>query len=160
MGQLTVRGHDVPAGLLDRAPRQLRSLIGTLARGVSFNADPVDPTWAPGAGGYLTTPVDLVHFASALMNGQLVSADFAASISEPYRLSNGESVPRSLGWILGDFDGHTVLSNMGSDWNGSSALWVLPADDFAIAVSTNKGFEQPSELIEALATIWRGLASR
>lgn len=128
--------------------------------GVPFNADPVDPTWAPGAGGYLTTPVDLVHFASALMNGQLVSADYAASITEPYRLSNGESVPRSLGWILGDFDGHTVLSNMGSDWNGSSALWVLPADGFAIAVSTNKGFEQPSELIEALAIIWRGLPSR
>jgi CubicO group peptidase (beta-lactamase class C family) len=123
--------------------------------GVPFNADPVDPSWAPGAGGYLTTPVDLVRFASALMDGQLLSADYVASIAEPYRLSNGESVPRSHGWILGDFNGHTTLSNLGSDWNGSSALWVLPADSLAIAVSTNKGFEQPGELVEALAVIWR-----
>lgn len=123
--------------------------------GVPFNADPVDPTWAPGAGGYLTTPLDLVRFAWALLAGRLLPLDSIARLTEPRRHSSGESPPRSFGWILGEFAGHTVLHDLGSDWNGSSALWVLPADRFAIAVSTNKGFEQPTSLIEALARLWR-----
>lgn len=122
--------------------------------GVPFNADPVDPTWSPGAGGYLTTPVDLVRFAAALMDGRLLPADHVTSIQQPYRLSNGESVQRTHGWLLDDYEGHTVLQVLGSDWNGSSALWVVPAEGLAIAISTNKGFEQPSQLIEALAQLW------
>lgn len=132
---------------------QARHLSATSV-GVPFNADPVDPTWAPGAGGYLTTPVDLVRFADALIDGRLLPADYFTRIPVPYRLTNGESVQRSHGWLLGEFEGRTVLHVLGSDWNGSSGLWVLPTDGFAIAVSTNKGFEQPRQLIESLAQVW------
>ena len=121
---------------------------------VPFNADPVDPSWSPGAGGYLTTPVDLVRFASALMDGRLLPVEYVARMTEPYRLASGEPVPRTHGWVLDEFQGRTVLQVLGSDWNGSSGLWVLPADGFAIAVSTNKGFEQPGHLVEDLAQVW------
>ncbi len=122
---------------------------------VPFNADPVDPSWSPGAGGYLTTPVDLVRFASALLEGRLLPAERVARIPHPYVLSTGETVPRSHGWLLDDFDGHVVLNVFGSDWNGSSGLWVLPDEFLVVAISTNKGFEQPSELAERLARLWR-----
>lgn len=72
----------------------------------------------------------------------------------PHRLSTGEVSARSHGWVLGEQGGRTVLQTFGSDWNGSSGLWVLPDDAFVIAVSTNKGFEQPAELVEDLARLW------
>ena len=64
-------------------PRHLRST----AVGVPFNADPVDPSWSPGAGGYLTTPVDLVRFASALMAGRLLPSDYVARMQVPHLLA-------------------------------------------------------------------------
>jgi glycogen synthase len=56
---LQVQGHAVPAGLVDRAPQKLRSPLGTLARGISFNAHEVDAdvvhchTWYSHFGGIL-----------------------------------------------------------------------------------------------------------
>lgn len=126
---------------------------------VPFNADPVDPTWSPGAGGYLTTPVDLVRFASALVDGRLLPKAYVSRIPEPYRLANGERVERTHGWVLDEFEGRKVLVVLGSDWNGSSGLWVLPDDGFAISISTNKGFEQPGRLVEGLAEVWSKRAS-
>jgi glycogen synthase len=57
---LEVRGHQVPPGLLDGAPEQLRSPLGAMARGLSFNATPVEAqvvhchTWYSHFGGILT----------------------------------------------------------------------------------------------------------
>jgi len=59
LGQLSVTGHSVPAGLLEPTPTRLRSPLGTLARCVSFNASPVDAqvvhchTWYSHFGGIL-----------------------------------------------------------------------------------------------------------
>jgi starch synthase len=59
-GSLDVTGHGVPAGLLDAAPEELRSPLGALARGVSFNTAPTDAqvvhchTWYSHFGGILT----------------------------------------------------------------------------------------------------------
>jgi serine beta-lactamase-like protein LACTB len=131
-------------------PRHLQST----ELGVLFNADLVDPSWSPGAGGYLTTPIDLVRFASVLMAGRLLPPDFVAQIPVPHELATGEQSSRSFGWVLGKVNGSNILQVLGSDWNGSSGLWVLPAEGFAIAVSTNKGFEQPSQLVESLARLW------
>lgn len=122
--------------------------------GVPFNADPVDPSWAPGAGGYLTTPVDLAHFAIALMDGDLLPPDTLAHIPGSHTLPTGETSGRSHGWVVEETNGGTVIKVFGSDWNGSSGLWVLPAHGFAIAISTNKAFEQPSPLAEDLARLW------
>jgi CubicO group peptidase (beta-lactamase class C family) len=125
-----------------------------------FNADPTDPSWSPGAGGYLTTPVDLVRFAAALMDGRLLPTEYVSRIPQPYRLTSGEPVQRTHGWVLDEFEGRTVLQVLGSNWNGSSGLWVVPDEGFAIAVSTNKGFEQPGQLVEALAQVWTRSISR
>lgn len=60
----------------------------------------------------------------------------------------------ATGGVLSEENGRTILPTLGSDWNGSSGLWVLPDAGSAIAVSTNKGFEQPAALVEGLADLW------
>ncbi len=58
-GALEVKGHQAPEGLVDRAVKQLRPPLDTLARCVSFNAEPVDAdvvhchTWYSHFGGIL-----------------------------------------------------------------------------------------------------------
>ncbi len=90
-----------------------------------------------------------------LLPGELVSQMF-----ERHTLMSGELSNRSYGWVLADIDGQTVPMVAGSDWNGSSALWIQPDDRFAIAVSTNLGFEQPRDPLEGLARLWEHLPKK
>ncbi len=53
--------------------------------GVPFNADPVDPSWAPGAGGYLTTPLDLVCLREPLWTGRCFPASWFRKCSNDTR---------------------------------------------------------------------------
>jgi CubicO group peptidase (beta-lactamase class C family) len=122
--------------------------------GTVFNADPVDPTWSPGAGGYLSTPTDLVRFALTLLAGKLLPDSLVAESPQPLRLPNGTIVNRRLGWLV-DLDPQgSIFHVFGSDWNGSSSLLVIPNKRMAVAVSTNKGFEQPGALVDSLVQIW------
>jgi CubicO group peptidase (beta-lactamase class C family) len=118
------------------------------------NADPVDPSWAIGAGSYLGTPVDLVRFALALVDGRLLRDGYVDSALAQVTLTGtGEPTGRTLGgWVVDTAGGGTVQV-LGSSWNGSFGLAVVPATGVAVAVASNIEFDQPAELIARILDV-------
>jgi CubicO group peptidase (beta-lactamase class C family) len=59
-------------------------------------ADPLDESWEPGAGNYLTTPTDLVRFAIALESATLIKESLRAQefANQPLR----DGTPSGRGW--------------------------------------------------------------
>jgi CubicO group peptidase (beta-lactamase class C family) len=122
--------------------------------GQPSNADPVDPSWAIGAGSYLGTPGDLVRFALSLMEGRLLRETYrdSAFASAPLR-ATGEPTGRALGgWVL-EPDGGNVARLLGSTWNGSFGVAVDPSRGIAVAIASNIEFDQPTELVEEVIAL-------
>jgi serine beta-lactamase-like protein LACTB, mitochondrial len=121
------------------------------------NADPVDPSWAIGAGSYLGTPADLVRFALALTGGRLLRGTYRDSALAPAMLTaTGRPTGRSLGGWLLDPDGRGVPRMLGSTWNGSFALAADSVTGLVVAIASNIEFDQPADLIARVLELWRG----
>jgi len=116
-------------------------------------ADPVDESWEPGAGNYLTTPSDLVRFAVALQSGKLLGDSLRALEFANQPLRDGTPSGRGWGWLLGSIDGTAAPRVIGSNWTGSSAVMMVPAWNVVVALSSNLEFEQPGDVVAALARI-------
>jgi CubicO group peptidase (beta-lactamase class C family) len=118
------------------------------------NADPVDPSWAIGAGSYLGTPGDLARFALALTGGRLLLGTYrdSAFAAVPLR-ATGEPTARALGgWVL-DPEGGDVARLLGSTWNGSFGVGVDPSRGIAVAIASNIEFDQPAELVKEVIAL-------
>jgi CubicO group peptidase (beta-lactamase class C family) len=112
------------------------------------NADPVDPSWAIGAGSYLGTPADLVRFALALAEGTVLRGTYRDSVFAAAPLAaTGEPTGRALGGWVRDPDGKGMARLLGSTWNGSFGVAVDSASSFVVAVASNIEFDQPDGLI-------------
>ncbi|MFL5472477.1 MAG: serine hydrolase domain-containing protein [Gemmatimonadales bacterium] len=118
------------------------------------NADPVDPSWAIGAGNYLGTPSDLIRFALALLSGRLLQSRYRDSAFAPAPLTaTGEPTGRALGgWLLDTKD--SLPQVLGSTWNGSFGLAVDPRTGLAVAVASNIELDQPTELFDRIIKSW------
>ncbi len=119
------------------------------------NADPVDPSWALGAGNYLGTPTDLVRFALSLMAGSLLDPTHRAlDFADAPLAATGSPTGRTLGdWVVRtDRDG--VLQVLGSSWNGSFGLAVVPSIGLAVAVASNVELDQPADLVGRIIDAW------
>ncbi|MBN4046517.1 beta-lactamase family protein [bacterium AH-315-P15] len=66
---------------------------GEVIRSEMFDAS---NKWA--GGGFLSTPQDLVHFANALVQGELVSEEGREALFQPAPFPNGEETSYALGW--------------------------------------------------------------
>ena len=120
------------------------------------NADPVDPSWAIGAGNYLGTPTDLVRFALALMDRQLLRGSYRDSSFTPAVLiATGQPTGRALGGWLLDSTAAGGPRILGSTWNGSFALAVEPRSRIAVALASNVELEQPGELVTRILEMMR-----
>jgi serine beta-lactamase-like protein LACTB, mitochondrial len=121
-------------------------------------ADPVDMSWEPGAGNYLTTPTDLVRFANALLAGTILADSLRAQEFADQPLRDGKPSGRGWGWSPGSVDGVFAPRMVGSNWTGSSAIMIVPAWNVAVALSSNLEFEQPIDLVADIARIAVGRA--
>lgn len=119
------------------------------------NADPIDPSWAPGAGGYRSSPADLARYAIAYLDHRLVSDSMTTYLLAEARKRDGTGTGRAHGdWVLQAADGMQTAEVLGSDWSGSMGLVLVPGRRLAIAIGTNVGFEQPQALADELRKIW------
>lgn len=120
------------------------------------NADPVDPSWAIGAGSYLGPPSDLVRFGLALLDGRLLGAPYRDSAFAAAALTaTGEPTGRTLGGWVRD-DAHPDVARMlGSTWNGSFGLAVDRRCDVVVAIASNIEFDQPGELVDRVLELVR-----
>lgn len=123
------------------------------------NADPVDPSWAIGAGSYVGTPSDLVRFGLSLIEGRLLRrAHRDSAFAEAALTKTGQPTGRTLGGWLLDVEGGDMPRVLGSSWNGSFGLAVVPAAGLAVAVASNIELDQPAELIAAIVDLWQAAA--
>lgn len=133
------------------------------------DAPAVDLSCILPAGGFLSTPSDLVRFGSAMVGGALLDPAIAEELLTPVRLHSGEPTGQALGWTvrripmgaggtptriagqgLGDAVRRRPLSATtvgGHASGGTAALMIVPEHRIAIAVATNVSGAQNVSLL-------------
>lgn len=99
------------------------------------NPREVSPIWA--AGGFVTTPTDLVNMTKAYSNGYLKS-NIVKKMFESQTLLSGEKTNVGIGWRIGsDMEGRNVIEHAGVTEGTRSVISYFPDEDIAISVMTN-----------------------
>jgi len=100
-----------------------------------------DYSCVAGAGAFLSTPTDLVRFASAILKPGLLKAETIAVFQTPIRLMSGTPSTYALGWTVGSVplagEPARIVSHRGSPAGGSVSLLTFPDLGLAIAVAAN-----------------------
>lgn len=99
------------------------------------NPRDVSSIWA--AGGFVTTPTDLVNMTKAYSNGYLTSG-IVKKMFESQTLLSGEKTNVGIGWRIGtDMEGRNIIEHAGVTEGTRSVISYFPDEDVAISVMTN-----------------------
>jgi CubicO group peptidase (beta-lactamase class C family) len=99
------------------------------------NPRDVSSIWA--AGGFVTTPTDLVNLTKAYSNGYLNST-IVKTIFESQTLLSGEKTNVGIGWRIGsDMEERNIIEHAGVTEGTRSVVSYFPDEDIAISVITN-----------------------
>jgi serine beta-lactamase-like protein LACTB len=161
-----------PAGMVNTGIDDTHLIIKNRARGYIYdgesgqlrNADLHDPSDRVPAGGFLTTPEDLINFVIALTNGKLVTRKaFEEMIAHP-RLSDGSLSLYGMGWGLYEPDdkyyGFTEVMHGGGTPGVSNRLtmYLSGEKNIFIAIMTNlQGMENRGNISAEIARILFGI---
>jgi serine beta-lactamase-like protein LACTB, mitochondrial len=135
-----------------------RAAFGTLRR-----SQPLDMSCPMAAGGFLSTPTELVRFGFAMLNHTILDSATVARFWTPQRLKSGAPTTYGYGWqvrnvSLGAKDegpNTRMVSHGGSVIGGQASLIILPDHDLVVAVMIN-GSGDPSGLAIDIARYFRG----
>lgn len=117
-----------------------RAAFGTLRRGQD-----IDMSCPMAAGGFLSTPTDLVRFGFAMLNHTILDSATVDLFWTPQRLKSGAPTTYGYGWSirnvsLGAKDegpSTRMIRHGGGVIGGRSALLILPEEDLVVAVMMN-----------------------
>jgi serine beta-lactamase-like protein LACTB, mitochondrial len=133
-----------------------RADLGMLRQGQT-----VDMSCPMAAGGFLSTPTELVRFGYAMLNRTLLDSATVDLFWTPQRLKTGAPTEYGFGWSidnvrLGDDAAATtrMIGHGGAVLGGQASLMIFPEEDMVVAVMTN-GRGDPSGLARAIAGIFR-----
>lgn len=102
---------------------------------VITNPREVSSIWA--AGGFVTTPTDLVNMTKAYSNGYLTK-NIVNKIFESQTLLSGEKTNVGIGWRIGlDMEERNIIEHAGVTEGTRSVISYFPDDDMAISLVTN-----------------------
>jgi serine beta-lactamase-like protein LACTB, mitochondrial len=109
-----------------------------------------------GAGGFLSTPSDLVRFGMAFNSGKLLKPATVRMLQTSLRLTSGEETGYGLGW---DLDAASLagqpVTRVGHDGEyflgGSTSFATFPERGIVVAVMTNTSFADMSALASTIA---------
>lgn len=102
-----------------------------------ITARPINMEIVSTAGGFCSTPIDLMRWTQTLHYSDFLSPQSRREMIEPARLADGRKVPYSLGLQWRRFGGHRALSHGGSIWGFSSAVAHFPDDAVTVALMVN-----------------------
>jgi serine beta-lactamase-like protein LACTB, mitochondrial len=109
-----------------------------------------------GAGGFLSTPSDLVRFGLAITSGKLLQPATVTLLQTPQRLASGEESGYALGWDLETVSLAGESARMvGHDGEffigGSTSLMTFPDRGLVVAVTTNTSFADVAAIASKVA---------
>jgi CubicO group peptidase (beta-lactamase class C family) len=114
-----------------------RDYIARLVNAPNVNLAPVAP-----ASGFLSTADDLNQAAQQILEPGFFSQESIDLFHEPYKLSTGQQLNSSFGWLSTiDRDGRKLLGQAGSTIGGSSVIAVYPEEKLVVSVCSNLGDE-------------------
>lgn len=116
-----------------------RAAFGTLRRGQD-----IDMSCPMAAGGFLSTPTELVKFGLAMHSGQLLDTATVRLFWTPQRLKSGAPTEYGYGWSIQnvrltpkDPAPTRVIGHGGAVLGGRAYLMIVPEEDLVISVMTN-----------------------
>ncbi|GAB4453478.1 MAG: hypothetical protein Fur0028_08920 [Bacteroidales bacterium] len=91
--------------------------------------------WA--AGGFVSTPTDLVNMTKAYSNGYL-GTNTVRKMFESQTLLSGEKTNVGIGWRIGmDMEGRNIIEHAGVTEGTRSVISYFPDEDMAVSIMTN-----------------------
>jgi serine beta-lactamase-like protein LACTB, mitochondrial len=126
-------------------PGQAISYFPRFAADTRYGPDPMRPidySCYSGSSAFLSTPSDLVRFATAMSGGSLLEPATAKLLQTPQRLPSGEETGHGLGWDLEmvTLSGKptAIVGHNGNLLGGMAvSLMTLPEHDLVVAVTSN-----------------------
>jgi CubicO group peptidase (beta-lactamase class C family) len=134
-----------------------RASFGTLRR----RQDESDMSCPMAAGGFLSTPTELIRFAYAMLNATILDSATVNLFWTPQRLKSGAPTAYGYGWsirnvaLARDEEANTrTIAHGGSVLGGQAMLMILPDEDIVVAVMMNAAGDV-SDLATDIARFFR-----
>lgn len=143
---------------IDRATFYTPGSFRTLRR-----SQELDMSCSMAAGGFLSTPSELVRFGFAMLDAELLRQETVDMLWTSQRLVDGEPTGYGMGWSvgttqLGDDAGRTPsISHGGAVLGGRASLLIFPEENMVVATMTNSRGD-PGPLARELAALFRDSA--
>jgi D-alanyl-D-alanine carboxypeptidase len=126
------------------------ALIENRAAGYELDADRAwanaryfSATLGYSAGGFVSTPRDMMTWYAALARGKIISQDMIAVALAPSKTNDGASTGYGLGWYVSDIGGERVAHHGGSTFGFQSYLYWMPSRAIVSGVFENRSGEDP-----------------
>lgn len=132
----------------DLRPAEMPGLVTSYVGGFMGVPTPAQPgsvsnKW--GAGGFVSTPTEMVHLGNAVLKGEVVKPETFALLTTPQTLKNGEGTGAgyAMGWRSGKAkmpaSGRELrVVHHGGTANGAMSFFVLfPEDGLVVSINSN-----------------------
>jgi CubicO group peptidase (beta-lactamase class C family) len=105
--------------------------------GAIYNAPLHDTSMKMPGGGLVSTPSDLVTFASALFDGKLLKPETMKLMWSSQKTTDGTLTEYGYGWGVGSNPGRQIVSHGGNQAGASSTFIVDVTNHLALAIMSN-----------------------
>lgn len=124
-------------------------------RGELRNAPYTDNSNKFPAGGFITTPSDLVRFGSALLQPGFLNKETLTLMFTPQRTRSGKETGYGMNWFIDkDEHGHSLYWHSGSSVGGKSLLLIYPEEKLVLAMQVNLTNADLNPVPRKLATLF------
>lgn len=132
----------------------LRVKFYTVKNGQNVEVDPPKKEWTPSGGGMQSTPLDLLKFGIALMDGKIIKKSSVERMMK--RLDPNDSY--AIGCSTAVENGYHVMAKDGSAEGSNAYIWMVPERRMVMVVMANRDGAGVDSLGKRLRQIALGTA--
>jgi CubicO group peptidase (beta-lactamase class C family)/tetratricopeptide (TPR) repeat protein len=139
---------------LDVIPNRVRGY--QLVDGQVRNSEFVDISSRFSAGGTRSTVPDLLKFARGIIDGKLLTPASMKVVTTSMSTRAGRLTDYAMGWETTPYNGRYFLAHSGGQQETRTLLYILPSQNFAIAVAVNFEGSNPGAYTDRLFQVLNG----